>query len=201
MTNNSFNKKQVEIGFRKFRYNAGYVFSSNQKSFKTNLKLFIWHCENDPVLRVITNELKNINCNFEELLSESMRAKGSLVTSGEFLLPLGDNSTTAFLYNLCLKMNDEDLGYLATYCSRCFGSKGFNDCVPHFNREIIQKLIDSFGDRFEEIDYKISQELGNDVQDIPKRYVTIFNYNTTFEKDVNIKGDAIIGESGTIEKK
>lgn len=201
MTNNTFNRKQVEISFRKFTDNAKYVLTSNSKTFKTNLETFIFHCENDPVMRVITNQLKNIDCNFDELLSKSMIARGSLATSGEFILPLGENKTNAFLYNLCLKINSEDLSFLATYCSRCFGSRGFSDCVPHFNREIVQKLVDSLGYKFEEIYYNISQELGNEVQDIPEKYVTIYNnYNTIFEKDVSVKGDAIFGGNGTIEK-
>ena len=141
--NNTFNRKQVDISFGRFTNYAEYVLNSNSKTFKANLETFIFHCENDPVMRVITNQLKSIDCNFEELLSESMRARGSLSSSGRLLLPPGGNGNKidAFLYNLCLKINSEDLGFLATYCSRCFGSRGFGDCVPHFNREIVQKFI------------------------------------------------------------
>lgn len=203
MAGKTFTRMQVENSFGKFTDKARYVLTSNDKTFENNLRNFISFCEEDPVMKVISTELKSTDYHFEEWLNECMKLRCvSDAHSGEFILSSDENECNSLMYNLCLKVkNNNDIDFLMNFCMRCLGSRGLKDCISDFNREVVQKLVDSMRSKFKEINYNISQELGNEVQNIPEKYITVNNYNTTFEKDVHFKGDAMFGKNKQLKSK
>lgn len=154
MAGKTFTKMQVENSFGKFTDKVGYVLTSDDKNFLSNFGNFISFCEEDPVMRVISTELKSIDCHFEEWLNECMRLRCvSDAHSGEFILP-SDKKECSLMYNLCLKVkNDNDINFLLNFGMRCLGSRGLKDSISDFNREVVRKLVDSMRSKFKDIDY------------------------------------------------
>ncbi len=195
-----FDRKQVEISFRKFKDYSDDVVSANNILFHTKFNIFIDHCENDPVMSFICKQLKNIDINSDEWLRKGQSTGGSMVGSCQFDLPVDEKTRDALLYQLCLKVNKHEID-LFKFCLVLFRSNSLNKAVYDFNEAIIKPMVRSIGYKLEEIMYDIETDLRNE------RYIpiTVFNvyqdFSTTVNGDINTKGDAAIGEGASIEKK
>jgi len=167
MTEKTFTKLQVQNSLRKFTRCAEDVYASDYTNFKSEFGNFISHCEKDPVMRDISAQLKSVDCDFEEWINECMRLRClSDASSGEFILPPDEDKSDCLIYNLCLKVNSEDISFLMNFCMSCFGSRGLYDCVQTFNRKIVIKIVRSIEDKLKEMGSKIHNESDENKQDV-----------------------------------
>lgn len=196
----NFDRKQVEISFRKFSDYASDVVSSNSNIFYTRLNIFIHHCESDPVMSFICNQLKNIDTNFEEWLRKGESTGGSMVGSCQFNLPVDEKARDALLYQLCLKINKNEID-LFGFCLDFFGSHGLDGMIYDFNEAIIKPMVRSIGYKLEEIEYDIETDLQGE-RYIPITVLNVYqDFSTTVNGNVNTEGDAAIGKGASIETK
>jgi hypothetical protein len=168
MNEKTFSRKQVDMSFRKFIDYATDVFNSDNNSFDTHFKILINFCENDQVIRVISVQIKSIDCDFDEWWKQSTRIKSSLAHNGIFELPSDEDEIDALIYNLCLKISNNDINLL-DYCIKFFGSSG-KTCVQDFNNAIVRKLVRSIENRLTEIENDISYELDDEKQNMPLNF-------------------------------
>lgn len=191
-----FDRKQIELSFKKFNGFANDVLSSNYHIFNSRFNIFIYHCENDPVMSVICNQLKSVDIGFDEWWIKCKRTGGSSV----FDLPLDETKRDALLYQLCIKVSKVEIDYF-DFSRSFFGASTKSLSISAFNEAIVKPMVRSIGYKLEEIEYDIETDL------IDERYipVTVFHvyqdHSTNIVGDVNIKGDAAIGKGVKIEKK
>ncbi|MCK4795872.1 MAG: hypothetical protein KAT05_00750 [Spirochaetes bacterium] len=190
-------RKKIEISFRKFVDYSNDVLKSDYNTFSTRLKILIHHCENDPVMKIITNQLKNIDVDFDGWMANSMESGGSMAGSKEFNLPVDETERDALLYQFCLKINTEEIDIMS-YSIHFFGGDNFNDYVNSINDAIVKPLVRSISYKIEEINDTIDSDL-EDKQDVPRSMLIVYqNHSTNIEGNVTIEGDAAIGTSAEI---
>jgi hypothetical protein len=196
-----FDRKQVEISFRKFNDYAVYLLSSSYNLFNTRFNIFLNHCETDEVMSVICNQLKNTDVNVDEWYEKGRSTGGSFVGSCQFDLPVDETERDALLYKLCIKVNKREID-LFGFCIEFFGDGNFDAMVEEFKEAIVRPMVDSIGYKLEEITYEAEIELEKDDRYIPVNIFYVYqNYSTNVNGDINTKGDAAIGEGASIEKK
>lgn len=195
-----FDKKRVELSFRRFNDFASDVLSSEYSTFDSYLNIFINHCENDEIMSIICHQLKYDNTVFDEWWSES--DLGEIihqVGSTKLNLPINEKQRDALLYQICLEVNKGETEFFSVYYD-------FNNCSPdeavlNFIKIFVRGMVRSIGYKLEEIMYEAERELEDD-RYIPVRVFYVYqDFSTTINGDVNTKGDAAIGEGASIEKK
>lgn len=195
-----FDQKKVDISFRKFKDFASDVLSSDRNTFNTRFNIFLHYCENDEVLSIITKQLKNIDVHIDEWWEEGLKSGGSFSGSCEFKLPLDETERDALLYQFSLKINSKQIS-LQIFFLKFFGSSNYDEMVYVFNDAIIRPLERSIAYKLEEITYEVNK-LYDGYQDIPTKVFYVYqDYSTIISGDVQIKGDGVIGDGSTIEKK
>lgn len=195
-----FDKKRVELSFRKFSDYASDVLSSNYHTFDTRFNILLNHCENDVIMSIISNQLKSIDAHFDEWWEKGMSTGGSFVGSKQFDLPVDETERDSLLYQFCLKINDRSLNF-SRFCLDFFGATNFDEMVWAFNDAIVKPMVRSINYKLEEIMYDIKQNSESD-QDIPIKFLYVYqDFSTLINGDVEISGDGAIGEGSKIEKK
>lgn len=193
-------RKRMELSFRKFNDFANDALSSNYHLFNTRFNIFINHCENDPVMSIICNQLKSIDIEFDKWWTKCMRAGGSTLRKGVFDLPVDETKRDALLYQICLKVNRDEINYF-DFSMKFFGSSSKSVAINAFNEAIVKPLVRSINYKLEEIMYDIENDLRGE-RYIPIKVLNVYlNSSTIVNGDVNIKGDSVIGEGASIEKK
>lgn len=191
-----FDRKQIELSFRKFNDFANDVLSSNYHIFNSRFNILIYHCENDPIMLVICNQLKNVDIEFDEWWIKCSRTSERSV----FDLPVDETKRDALLYKLCIKVNKVEIHYF-DFSRRFFGTSNKSLSISAFNEAIVKPLVRSINYKLEKIMYDIEIGLSGE-RYIPIKVLNVYlDSSTTVNGDVNIKGDGIIGEGANIEKK
>ena len=195
-----FDQKKVEVRFRKFKDFASDVLSSDRNTFITRLDIFLHYCENDEVLSIITNQLKTIDVHIDEWWEEGLKTGGSFLGTCEFRLPLDETERDALLYQFSLKINSDQMN-IQTFGLNFFGTRDFDEMVSVFNEAIIYPLERSIAYKLEEIATEVD-DLYSECDEIPLKVFYVYqDYSTIISGDVKIKGDGVIGDGSTIEKK
>lgn len=196
----NFDKKQVELSFRKFSDYADDVLSSNCHTFYTRFNILLHHCEYDEVMSIISSQLKSIDVHFEDWWEKGMSTGGSFIGSKDFNLPVGENERDSLLYQFCLKINTGSLD-LKLFCLDFFGSHDLDETVWDFNDAIVKPLVRSINYKLENIFYTVTKSLGA-TQEIPVQFLYVYqDYSTSIIGNVKISGDGAIGDGAKIEKK
>lgn len=197
----SFKQRQVALSFRKFNDYASDVVHSDYSTFPTRFEIFLHHCENDEVMKVITSQLKEVDTNFQEWYLKGQNTGGSMVGSKEFRLPVDEIKRDALLYQLLLKFNSKEIDLLG-FCMDYFGeTSSINATIRSFNSAILSILVRSIGYKLEEISESIKSDLNN-TQDVPIKMLNVYyDYRVTMGDENKIFGDAAIGGGVKIDKK
>jgi hypothetical protein len=196
----NFDKKQVELSFRKFSDYADDVLSSNHHTFNTRFNMLLNHCENDPVMSIISSQLKNVDVHFDEWWEKGMSTGGSFAGSKHFDLPVDEKEQASLLYQFCLKINNGSIDFIL-FCINFFGSGVYDEMVFAFNEAIVRPMVRSIGYKLDEIRHDIDTKLETD-RDIPiNRFYVYQDFSTSISGDVEISGDGAIGDGAKIEKK
>ena len=135
-----FDQKKVEISFRKFSDYASDLLSSDMNTFDTRFKIFLHHCETDEILKIITNQLKDIDVHIDEWWEKGNQTAGSMVGSARFDLPMGETERDALLYQFSLKVLGKEMGF-KHFCMMFLGETNYNQMVYAFNEAIMNPLI------------------------------------------------------------
>lgn len=196
----SFTQKQVESSFRRFNDFASDVFHSDFHIFNTRFEIFIHHCENDEVIKVITYQLKEIDVHFKDWWERGQATGGSFVGSKEFHLPVEEIERDALLYQLILKIHNGEIEF-SSFCMDYFGDTKYDLMIQNFNSAILVLLVRSIGYRLEEILETIKTELG-DRQVVPITMLFVYQNHPIHIGNGNLfSGDSAIGGGAKIEKK
>lgn len=196
---NSFKQKEVEISFRKFKDYASDVLNSNFHTFDTRFDIFLNHCEVDPIIKIITSPLKEMDVGFQQWFDEGQKTGGSFVGSKKFQLPVDEKMRDALLYQFLLKVKSGEISF-RSYCSDFFGDSKFDTMIQSFNTAIFYPLVRSVGYKLEEISDSIETDLVAR-QEVPITMLNVFNDNKVIiGSDNKFGGDAVIGGKSSLEK-
>jgi len=197
--NESFTPKQIEISFRKFNDYSSDFEVSDHNSFDTHLKILLDHCENDPIMKVITEPLKNEKV-YGKWKDEFIQGMGSMVGSSKLNFPIDEYERDSYLYQLLRKMRNNEIN-LTTLAMRCHGGSSLNEGVYWFNEQILGKLLRSLRYKLEEVQDRIAREV-KEGDNVPMNLLFVFQDNSIkIDKNVKIGGDAAIGRDVEIGKK
>ncbi|MFA5125383.1 MAG: hypothetical protein WC462_00065 [archaeon] len=193
-----FDKRAIALSFRKFKDYSTDVLGSNSATFDTRLKIFIDHCENDPIMAVISSQLKKIESGFDTWWEKALQSRGSFIGSATFDLPTDENLRDSLLYDICSRLNSRQIR-LDSFSLAFFTSTRFDDMVSDFNDSIFRPLTRSLEYKFDTIDFKIEDEYSQ-TNKIPETVLIVYTDNRVLIKDSTFEGDAVVGKSATLDK-
>lgn len=160
----NFDKKRVELSFKKFSNYADDVLSSNSHTFGTRFNILLDHCENDMVMSIISSQLKSTDVHFSEWWEKIMSTGGSFIGSKHFDLPVDEKERDSLLYQFCLKVNNREIDF-KMFCINFFGTTRYDEMVWDFNDAIVSPMVRSIGYKLEEIMCNVDAKLeaGRDI--------------------------------------
>lgn len=150
-------------------------------------------------MKPITVQLKNIDVHIEEWWKKGNESAGSMVGSARFDLPLDETERDALLYQFSLKILNNEMSF-QHFCIMYLGKTNYNEMVYSFNRVVINPLVRSINDKLDGIMYEVHKKYDT-YQDVSVNLFYVYqDSSTNIEGDVEIKGDAVIGDGSKIEK-
>lgn len=161
-----FSLKKIEQSYRRFIDYSSDLLNSNYHTFNSRFDSFVYFCENDDVMKIITAKLKIIDVNFDDWWERGQKTGGSMVGSKQFRLPVDELEKDALLYQLILKISKNEIK-LMKFCVDYFGATAFDEMIQEFNNAVLQPLIRSIGYRLDDMLDSIKQELVRK-QDLPQ---------------------------------
>jgi hypothetical protein len=181
MSQEKFSRREVERSFRKFNDIVNDLIHANFRTWGNVFTHLITHCENDPVMQVITGPLKtNKNVDAEEWYKEALNSVGGMIGSGRYELPYDDEDRTALLYQFFLMFEENKVDFMA-FCLGMYGTSRYQDAVDTFNRELTEKFTREISYRLDEI----RDDLG-DQQEVPREAMMVFHHH---DYSLNIQGN------------
>jgi len=172
-----FTKHQVEVAIRKFRDFAEDVQSSEYTTFDNNFNLFIHHCENDAVMKIIIEPLKhNPNLTFKDWQELALTAGGSFIGSRRYSLPKNEDDRLSIMYQLFLAFLNEELS-LSEFCVEFYGKTNYNEMIYVFNEQLFGRFV-------RDVSYKLDELIASirDEDEVQEKKLTLFY----IDKQVNI---------------
>lgn len=193
-----FTKTQVEISFRKFSDNADDLAHSDRNTFDTHLEAFLHHCENDPVMKHITNGLKNPDT-YNTWSQKYIQGGGSMAGSARLNLPVDENEKDSFLYQLLIEIRNGKVG-LSGITLRCHGLEyGLDSGYQWFINQILTKLTRSLNNKLDEINDRIHSEIVGENKKVPVKMLIVFDNSISIDNS-KFAGDSAIGRGSKVEK-
>lgn len=181
MAKQHFSRRQVERSFRKFNDIVADLFSSQHQTWGNVFTHLITHCEQDEVMRVVTEPLRtNKNVDAEKWLEDGLNSMTGMIGSGHYELPYDDDDRTALLYQLFLLIENTPFDF-SGFCMTMFGSSHYQDMVHTFNQELVLKFTREVSYRLDEI----MQDSGNQ-QEIPQEAMMVFHHH---DNSINVSGN------------
>jgi hypothetical protein len=146
MENHTFSKTQISESYRQFKIHIKSVMNSDTDTYDTFFKGFMNFCETDEVMRSITLKIKEIDVPFDDWWCEKRKWPNG---RRKFDIPTDPLKRVAFLYQLCLKIfqNEPGFDYLSVGLEY-FGSIHVNDNIDSFNQHVIRQLVEYFEHNF-----------------------------------------------------
>jgi hypothetical protein len=157
MSQETFSRREVERAFRKFNDLVTDVMGAVFQTWEDCFTHLITHCEQNPVMRVITEPLReNKNVDASKWYAECMGSVQGMVGSARYTLPTDDDDRTALLYQFFLKVEHDPID-ITNFCLLVYGTSKFQEMVRVFNAELVQKFAREVSYRLNEI----MQDIGN----------------------------------------
>lgn len=180
MEQKKFSYRQVSRSFRKFNDIVADLFSAQYQTWGDIFTHMITHCEQDEVMKIITEPLRaNQNINGEKWLEEALSSNPG-VGSGRYELPYDDDDRTALLYQFFLVVEKTDFR-LSDFSMTMYGATNYQDMVSAFNQELVSKFTREVSYRLDEI----MQDFENQ-QEIPQEAMLVFHHHNN---SMNIHGN------------
>jgi hypothetical protein len=179
MGQQQYSKKQVERSFRKFNDIANDLSSAEVGAWSSLFTNLVQFCENDPVMREVTEPLRtNTNVNTQEWLESVSDAHYD--PKKRFHLPLADDERTALLYQFFLWIEETEYS-IDHFCMSALGSDDSRGTAYVLNKELVEKFT-------REVRYRLA-EISDDVagQDsVGRESLLVFEHH---DHSTNIYGD------------
>src|SRR5262245_5498891 len=103
----TFSRRQVERSFRKFNDTVNDLFQAHFQTWGNVFTNLMKHCEQDPVMQVVTSPLKsNKNVNAENWYAEALGSVQGMIGTGQYTLPYNDDDKAALLYQFFLLLEE-----------------------------------------------------------------------------------------------
>ena len=209
-----FKPKDIRLSFQKFSDYANDILRSDRVTFGTRLEIFIDHCKNDPVMKVIWSQIMSIDADAIKWWDETSQKGGSMNGSTPFLLPVDEEKRDALLFRICIAINDNKIDF-EKFCMAFFDETNYNAMVARFNEAVFRPMFRSLGYKIDELiksiltldkDSTVPVEQLNIFQSITyingnfKAKGDVVNKNIIIEGDVKADGDVTIGHNPRITK-
>lgn len=199
MPKDTFTRREVDRAFRKFNDCARDLFSAVFQVWGDCFTHLITHCEQDPVMRVVTEPLRvNMNVNPQQWYENALASVQGMTGSGHYTLPTDDDDCTALLYQFFLMVERDEVD-LTTFCLYIYGSTRHQDAVSTFNSQLVHKFTREVSYRLNEI----IEDIG-DATEVGRETMLVFHYHDNREQDHsmifhgNVQGANIAGPGATV---
>jgi predicted nucleotide-binding protein len=128
------------------------LLNSKDHNFGNHLKAFIDFCENDPVLKQVTLELKNKDkTDIKQWWDAFGKSGGSMVGSKRYSLPTDPEQAASLLYKFMSGINNGDFNFLA-FTINVYGHRQIDQDVYEFNNDISRKVIRALNQKLDEVE-------------------------------------------------
>jgi hypothetical protein len=165
------NAIDVQTAVRRFSNYADDVLAANYRTFHQYLGIFMEFCENDPVVSVVTSQLKaNNKVHFVKWLDDFERTGGSFVGSKHFVLPPDDEDRLALVYQFMLAVNSNNIE-LEGLMLDAFGTTNFDQMIYVFNEQFFSKFVRDLGYRLQPLIASLRTE-----HSVPPERLLVFNH-------------------------
>ena len=134
----SYTKREVDRSFRKFNDLVEDLFSSPWQLWGDRLSHLMNHCEQDSVMRVVTEPLRtNKNVDVSSWYEEASKTNTGMTGSAYYELPINDDDKTSLLYQFMLlaSLNRIDV---TDFGESFFGAESPQEAVGQFNDQIVR---------------------------------------------------------------
>ena len=186
MTTAKFSRAEVRSSFRKFSDTCTDLIQSDWHTWDNYLNILIDHCENNPVMKTVTDPLRhNPNVDIDAWYTEFQDSVGGMVGSGSYSLPSNDEDRTALYYKFLRDVQDGKI-QLVQFCLNAFGSTDYNDMIYRVNNEFVDKF-------YREVKYRLQDletELGADTE-IAEERLFVFEthyHQPTYDQSTTVHG-------------
>jgi hypothetical protein len=164
----TFKRRDVDRAFRTFGDRARDLMQADQTTWEDALHRLLHHCENDPVMSVITYPLKAKPVNAAAWYQEALETVVAVSGSGRYRLPTDDEDCAALIYEF-LQLVDIGKIDLMDFCVGVYGLTRPDDMVRAVNRELVTKFVREISYRLDEI----TQDIG-DAKEVLKERMVVF---------------------------
>lgn len=187
-----FPRRQVERSFQKFNDTVQDLFRAPFQAWDDTLARLMTHCEQDPVMKLVTDPLKSSqDFDAKEWFEEASNSAEGTIGTGTYKLPSDDEQRTALIYQvLLLVQNGLSIN---DFCIEVFGVKKYQDMVSVFNQELVLKFTREVSYRLQEI----LQDIGDEAQ-VPESLLYVFNLSHSVVVQGNVQGANIANSGSTV---
>lgn len=176
----NFSRREVDRSFRKFRDIVNDLMSAKFQTWSDCFTRLITHCENDPVMQVVTEPLRtDPRVDADKWWNDAVASVRGMVGSGNYSLPADDDERTALLYQVFLKLETENID-ISNFCMAVYGHSKYQDMVNSFNRELVHKFTREVSYRLDEIATDTAGQ-----QQIAREAMVVFHHH---DYSTNISG-------------
>ena len=177
----SYTKRQVDRSFRKFNDLVEDLFSSPWQLWGDRLSHLMNHCEQDSVMRVVTEPLRtNKNVDVSSWYEEASKTNTGMTGSAYYELPINDDDKTSLLYQFMLlaSLNRIDV---TDFGESFFGAESPQEAVGQFNDQIVRLCTCEVCYRLDEIREDTAGQT-----EIQTEALVVFHHH---DNSVNIRGN------------
>jgi len=144
--------KQIRLAKKRFYEVQSDLISSKSHNFENNLKIFVDFCESNPIMKQITEPLKNDqSTDLKKWWDDIQKTGGSMVGSKRYFLPSDLEKQASLLHKFLLGINSGEFNILGFVIS-VYGHRGISDNIYEFNHDITVRLIRYFNDKLDELE-------------------------------------------------
>ena len=155
-----WNKKIIH-NIRRFSDLSFDLKMSNYNTFQTRFDSFVYFCENDDVMKIVSSGLKNADVHFDDWWNNGQNTNSGGPASGskQFTLPFDDLEKDALLYQLILKIFERKIDFMQ-FCRDYFGETNYIGMIFEFKQAILNPLIRSMEYRLKELLIELEEQAG-----------------------------------------
>ena len=181
-----FSRAQIDKAFRKFDDLAGDLAGARYQNYQDLLTQFVRHCENDSVMRLVTEPFRhNPNVVLDDWVENNF-------SRHEMRWPVDENDRISLLYQLIVEAASESDGAIQ-FGLIYFGEDQLNSAVASFNDQIVSKFTREVGYGLDEIRANIgnSTSVQREAMLVFHHHGNVTNINNSQNSNIAVGGSTI----------
>jgi predicted nucleotide-binding protein len=128
------------------------LLSSKHHNFGNNLKTFVEFCDANPIMKKITEPLKNnSHIDINKWWEDFQKTGSSFVGSKRYYLPTDPKEAASLLYKFVLGVERGDFNFL-NFALNVYGNHQIDQTVFEFNSDISKKLLRELNNELDEME-------------------------------------------------